>query len=131
MELCVARFVIMPIVYADLSFLQIMFYEDPEPIKTLQSQFALYADKFPQWSEHTSAMHQFALWTAFEAEGLGANLQHYNPLPDKKASEAFGVPPEWSLKAQLVFGEPAPGARDELPEKSVEPLEKRVFYHGF
>ena len=47
-------------------------------------------------------MHQFAAWTALEAEGLGANLQHYSPLPDQKASETWNIPLEWSLKAQLV-----------------------------
>ncbi|KAF7186702.1 Fatty acid repression mutant protein 2 [Pseudocercospora fuligena] len=108
----------------------ILFYEDPEPIKALQSKFPNYADKFPQWSEHTSAMHQYELWTALEAEGLGANLQHYNPLPDQKASEIWNVPLEWSLKAQLVFGDPAEGSREKLAEKTQEPIEKRVFFHG-
>ncbi|EME83942.1 uncharacterized protein MYCFIDRAFT_210737 [Pseudocercospora fijiensis CIRAD86] len=108
----------------------ILFYEDPEPVKALQSKFPNYADKFPQWSEHTSAMHQYELWTALEAEGLGANLQHYNPLPDQKVSEIWNVPLEWSLKAQLVFGDPAEGSREKLAEKKQEPVEKRVFFHG-
>jgi predicted oxidoreductase (fatty acid repression mutant protein) len=109
---------------------QILFYEDPEPVKALQSKYAIYADRFPAWSEHTSAMHQYELWTALEAEGFGANLQHYSPLPDQKASEVWNIPVEWSLKAQLVFGTPAPGARENLPEKSQEPVEKRVAFHG-
>ncbi|KAF2163330.1 hypothetical protein M409DRAFT_26367 [Zasmidium cellare ATCC 36951] len=108
----------------------ILFYEDPEPIKTLQSKFPNYADKFPQWSEHTSAMHQFTLWTALEAEGLGANLQHYNPLPDQKAADTWNIPLEWSLKAQLVFGEPAEGAREKLADKASEPVEKRALFFG-
>lgn len=37
----------------------ILFYEDPADVAKLQEQFPLYADKFPQWSEHTSAMHQY------------------------------------------------------------------------
>ncbi|KAL9531738.1 putative nitroreductase [Sphaerulina musiva] len=109
----------------------ILFYEDPEPIKALQSKYAIYADKFPQWSEHTTAMHQYELWTALEAEGLGCNLQHYNPLPDQKAAEAFNIPLDWSLKAQLVFGTPAEGAREGLAARSEEPIEKRLFFHGF
>ena len=76
-------------------------------------------------------MHQYELWTALEAEGLGANLQHYNPLFEQKAAEAFNIPLEWSNKAQLVFGEPAAGAREDLPTKSEEPIEKRVAFHGF
>jgi predicted oxidoreductase (fatty acid repression mutant protein) len=110
---------------------QILFYEDPEPIKTLQANLPLYADRFPTWSEHTSAMHQYYLWTALEAEGLGANLQHYNPLPDQKAAELFNIPLEWSLKAQLVFGTPAEGARASLKEKEQKkPVEERVFFKG-
>lgn len=73
-------------------------------MKGFQKNVPLYADKFPQWSEHTSAMHQFVIWTALEAEGLGANLQHYNPVIDEKVAARFDVPKEWTLIAQLVFG---------------------------
>ena len=90
----------------------------------------LYADKFPQWSEHTSAMHQYALWVALETEGLGCNLQHYNPLPNKKASEVWKIPEDWDLKAQLVFGTPAEGAREGLAEKTQQPLEERLLTFG-
>jgi uncharacterized protein len=106
--------------------LQILFFEDPVPVKKLQEQFAIYADKFPQWSEHTSAMHQFALWTALEAEGAGANLQHYNPVVDAQVQEEWKVPKDWSLKAQLVFG----GRAGDPPEKTIQPLKERVFVHG-
>ncbi len=88
------------------------------------------ADKFPQWSEHTSAMHQYMLWTAFESEGLGCNLQHYNPLPDERAAAEWKIPLEWSLKAQLVFGEPQEGAREGLAEKSRKPVEDRLKIYG-
>lgn len=37
----------------------ILFFEDPADVAKLQQAYALYADKFPQWSEHTNAMHQF------------------------------------------------------------------------
>lgn len=109
---------------------QVLFYEDPEPVKKLQSTFPQYADKFPQWSEHTSAMHQYMVWCALEAEGFGCNLQHYNPLPDQKAAAHWNIPLEWSLKAQLVFGGEQEGARASLPTKSEEPIEKRLFIHG-
>lgn len=76
-------------------------------------------------------MHQFAAWTALEAEGLGANLQHYNPLPDQKASEIWGIPLEWSLKAQLVFGGLQEGAREKLPAKDSQKIAGgRLFVHG-
>lgn len=30
-------------------------------IKGFQEKVALYADRFPEWSEHTSGMHQLVL----------------------------------------------------------------------
>ncbi|KAF4312099.1 Nitroreductase-like protein [Botryosphaeria dothidea] len=104
----------------------ILFFEDPEPVKELQSKFALYAQHFPAWSEHTSAMHQFALWTGLEAEGFGANLQHYNPVVDRKVQEEWNVPQEWALRAQLVFG----GKAGEAGPKDQKPLADRVFVYG-
>ncbi|KAK5170273.1 putative nitroreductase [Saxophila tyrrhenica] len=108
----------------------VLFYEDPAAIHALQKQYPQYSDKFPQWSEHTSAMHQYALWTAFETEGLGCNLQHYNPLPDEKVAATWEIPLEWSLKAQLVFGQPQEGARENLGKKNQKPLEERLKVYG-
>ncbi|KAK9343703.1 Nitroreductase-like protein [Lipomyces starkeyi] len=104
----------------------ILFFESPDPVKALQEKLPMYADRFPIWSEHSSAMHQFFLWTALEAEGLGANLQHYNPLIDERVSAEWNVPADWSLKAQLVFGTPT----EEPLEKTYQPLKERVFIHG-
>jgi len=75
-------------------------------------------------------MHQFMLWCAFEAEGLGCNLQHYNPLPDIKAKEEWKVPMEWTLKAQLVFGGLKEGSREGLKERSQQPVGGRLYIHG-
>lgn len=75
-------------------------------------------------------MHQYALWTALEAEGLGCNLQHYNPIVDNKAKEQWKINMEWSLKAQLVFGGLGEGAREGLKKKEFQPVEDRVFVHG-
>jgi predicted oxidoreductase (fatty acid repression mutant protein) len=110
---------------------QILFYESHAAVQALQAKIPAYADKFPEWSEHTSAMHQFAAWTALEAEGLGANLQHYNPLPDQKAAQVWDIPADWQLKAQLVFGGLQEGAREKLADKASEPIAGgRLFVHG-
>jgi predicted oxidoreductase (fatty acid repression mutant protein) len=66
------------------------------------------------------------LWTALETEGFGANLQHYNPVVDAKIQEAWDVPKEWSLKAQLVFG----GRAGEPSEKQFKPVEERLRVYG-
>lgn len=106
--------------------MQALFFEDPEPVQALEKAFPLYASNFPVWSEHTSAMHQFALWTALENSGFGASLQHYNPIIDRKAQEHWKIPLEWKLRAQLVFG----GRAGEPTEKQFKPVEDRLFVHG-
>ncbi|OAK99335.1 Nitroreductase [Phaeosphaeriaceae sp. SRC1lsM3a] len=105
----------------------ILFYEDPEPVENLRKSFPLYAHHFGDWSEHTNAMHQFALWVALEAEGFGANLQHYNPIIDQKAAQQWSIPLEWKLRSQLVFG----GVAGQPGEKQFQETHgKRLFVHG-
>lgn len=104
----------------------VLFFEDAETVRDLQRRFPLYADNFPVWSEHTSAMHQLALWTLLEEAGFGASLQHYNPLVDTAVRERWGLPANWRLIAQMPFGVPAapPGP------KSFEPTEDRMRIFG-
>ena len=82
----------------------VLFYEDQDVIKDLQEQFALYADNFPVWSEHSSAIAQFATWTALAEINIGASLQHYNPIIDEEVAQTFDIPANWKLRAQLVLG---------------------------
>ncbi len=74
----------------------------------------------------SNGMHQFAIWTALETEGLGANLQHYNPLIDAKVATEWQVPDDWVLSAQLVFG----SVQGEPGKKTAEPLEQRFKTFG-
>ena len=64
----------------------------------------MYAENFPIWSEHSTGIAQFATWTALSEAGIGASLQHYNPIVDDQVAEEFNVPASWKLRAQLVFG---------------------------
>lgn len=82
----------------------VLFFEDQAVIKGLQEQYALYADNFPVWSEHSTAIAQFAVWTAFAEQNIGASLQHYNPIVDDQVAEKFDIPADWKLRAQLVLG---------------------------
>ncbi|KAE8442966.1 hypothetical protein EG329_002504 [Mollisiaceae sp. DMI_Dod_QoI] len=91
----------------------VLFFDDRTVISGMQSKFALYADKFPIWAVQSNAITQFAVWTALEAEGLGANLQHYNPLIDQKVAATWGVSKDWELNAQLVFGKREGGAGEK------------------
>ncbi|HFX6306652.1 nitroreductase family protein [Acinetobacter nosocomialis] len=82
----------------------VLFYEDQNVVKGLQEQFAAYADNFPIWSEHSTAIAQFAVWNILTEQGIGASLQHYNPIIDEKINVLFNILSEWKLRAQLVFG---------------------------
>ena len=82
----------------------VLFFEDPDISKNLQEQFALYADNFPVWSEHSTGIAQFAVWSALANENIGASLQHYNPIIDAEVQSRFGIPDSWKLRAQMPFG---------------------------
>ncbi|KFA64727.1 hypothetical protein S40285_05270 [Stachybotrys chlorohalonatus IBT 40285] len=104
----------------------ILFFDDQDVVNGMQAQFAAYADKFPGWASQSLGMQQILTWTALELEGLGANLQHYNPLIDQKVAETWKVPESWKLNAQLVFG----GRAGEPGDKDFKPLEERVKVFG-
>ena len=42
--------------------------------------------------------------TALAEQGIGASLQHYNPLIDDDIKKEFDLPAEWTLRAQMPFG---------------------------
>ena len=100
----------------------ILFFEDNSVIEYLQQQFALYKDNFPIWSQQSSGMHQFVVWTALEAEGFGASLQHYNELIEADVKKEWSIPDNWKLIAQMPFGKPT----SEPGEKEYQPLDGRV-----
>lgn len=103
------------------SYGTILFYEDEEVIEGLQNQMPNYAENFSIWSTQTNAMHQFAVWTALSTEGIGASLQHYNPLVDTAVADAFDIPKNWNLMAQMPFG----NIRQEAGEKSFNDVDAR------
>jgi predicted oxidoreductase (fatty acid repression mutant protein) len=82
----------------------VLFFEDQDVIKGLQEQFALYADNFPIWSEHSTGIAQYAVWTALANANIGASLQHYNPIVDAAIQKEWSVPASWKLRAQMPFG---------------------------
>jgi len=103
----------------------VLFFEDQVPVQKLQEQFPSYAHNFPIWSEHSSGMIQYIVWTALELEGLGASLQHYAPLIDEAVQDEWRVPKTWKLIAQMPFGQPTQPAGD----KEFQPLADRVKLH--
>ena len=97
-----------------------------QKLAMFKANFPAYADNFPVWAEHTDAMHQYAVWTTLAEAGIGANLQHYNPLIDNAVAEAWDIPASWRLRAEMVFG----GIAAPAGEKAFAPLEGRFKVHG-
>ena len=104
----------------------VLFFEDQDVVKKLQNQFPTYANNFPVWAEHTDAMHQYAIWTTLAEAGIGANLQHYNPLIDQAVAAEWNIPASWTLRAEMVFG----GIAAEAGEKAFAPVEDRLKVFG-
>lgn len=90
----------------------ILFFEDHDVVKGLQEQFPSYADNFPIWSEQSTGIASFAVWNALAEAGVGANIQHYNPIIDERVAKEWNIPANLVLRAQMPFGEivgkPAP-----------------------
>ncbi len=101
----------------DAGFGTILFFEDQAVVTGLQERFALYADNFPIWSLQSNGMLEFAVWTSLADVGVGASLQHYNPLVDEGVRKAWDVPASWKLLAEMPFGsiEAAAGEKEFLP----------------
>jgi predicted oxidoreductase (fatty acid repression mutant protein) len=103
----------------------VLFFEDQAVVKGLQESFPAYAEKFPIWSLESAGMLQYMVWTSLEEAGLGASLQHYNPLIDDWARRRVGAPPSWALVAEMPFGQViAPAGEKEF--SALEPRFKVV-----
>lgn len=100
----------------------VLFFEDQNVVKGLQEQFALYADKFPQYSDHAAGMLQLIVWTALSEEGIGASLQHYQPLVNEFVQKEWNIPESWDLVAQMPFGKPVA----EAAGKEFQAIDERM-----
>lgn len=95
----------------------VLYFDEMETTNALMEQFPAYRDNFPVWAQQANGMLQFAVWTLLEQEGLGASLQHYNPLIDDAVKTEWKLPQSWKLVAEMPFGEPTgtPGQKEFLP----------------
>lgn len=103
----------------------VLFFEDQQVVQDLQRDWPLYAQHFPDWSEHSGGMAQYVVWTLLANQNIGASLQHYNPIVDAKVAAAWDVPSTWKLRAQMPFG----SNEAPLPEKDFMPDELRFRTH--
>lgn len=106
----------------------ILIYEDEAALNQLRINYPDYAENVERWSEQSSGMLQFALWTALEDMGFGASLQHYNPIIDKTVNERWLIDKNWRLIAQMPFGLPK-----DTPAPHIQkiPIHQRRLVFGF
>lgn len=104
----------------------ILFFENRHAVEALQEQFPSYAANFPVWAAHDQGMVQYGVWLELTELGLGANLQHYNPIIDDEVKATWNVPEGWDLKAQMVFGK----IEAEAGDKSFLDIDERVRVEG-
>lgn len=103
-----------------LIVMQCMFFDDQDAYDDLTPRFKALSKTYNEWEEHSSGMHQFIVWTALEAEGLGCNLQHYQPSITPYVSKTYDVPASWTLKCQMVFGKPVGQTPEAKPKTHLE-----------
>lgn len=100
----------------------ILYFENKNKVKELQETFSSYADKFPQYSQHSSAILQILIWLGLAEQNIGANLQHYNPIIDNEVKAKWNIPKEFELVAQMPFGE----ILSPAGEKEFDPVDDRI-----
>lgn len=100
----------------------VLYFIDENVVKGLQDAFPLYAANFPVWAQQSNGMLQFTLWNRFTEAGLGANIQHYNPVINDAVRTLFDLPESWTLVAQMPFGK----IEAEAGEKQGEDVNERV-----
>lgn len=100
----------------------VLYFEDMTIVESLQKQFPLYKDNFPVWSQQSSGMLQYVIWTSLEVEGFGASLQHYSEVIETQVKSQWRVPNNWRLIAQMPFGKPT----EKPGEKQYQSIEERV-----
>lgn len=100
----------------------VLYFYDENVVKSLQEQFSAYAANFPVWAQQANGMLQISVWSGLRELGVGANIQHYNPVIDEKVKELFDIPENWVLVAQMPFG----GIVAEPDEKEKENISERV-----
>jgi len=100
----------------------VLYFYENEVVKGLQEKFPLYADNFPLWASQSSAMLQLTIWSGLRELGIGASLQHYNPIIDETVKKLLNLPASYILVAQMPFGRIV----EEASPKEKENIQTRV-----
>lgn len=104
----------------------ILYFTDTTIVHQLENDYPSYAANFANWAEQGLGGAQQAVWTALAEQGIGASLQHYNPLIDDAIHQVFNLPADWQLRAEMPFGsiETPAGEKAQLDDEEMFKLIK-------
>lgn len=91
----------------------LLFFLDDAVTEEYKRENPAFAANFDDWCLQHSGMLQFSAWTLLAEQGLGASLQHYNPLIDDAVKATWKLPQSWRLLAQMPFGKPTAPAGEK------------------
>ena len=100
----------------------VLFFDDDQVIGKMKEQYPLYTENFDVWASQANGMLQSNIWMLLEEAGLGASLQHYNPLIDDRIRGLWDLPHHWRLVAQMPFGVPV----EQPGEKTFVSIKERM-----
>ncbi|USS88027.1 nitroreductase family protein [Fructilactobacillus hinvesii] len=97
------------------AFGSILFFTDMKVVQSYadNEKLATYQYQEYNWSEEAQGNAQFAVWTGLEENGLGVNIQHYDPLINSAVAAEFKLPASWQLRAEMNFGSVEKPAADK------------------
>jgi len=107
----------------------VLFFEDTVLIDGIAAKIPPMAPYFPVWSENSSGMLQFVVWTALANEGIGASLQHfaaYSEEISENVRKEFNLPSTWKSTAMMPFGVPTGEPGHPGRSKTFNAIEGRV-----
>lgn len=107
----------------------VLFFADTAVVDGIVKKMPNLKTVFPIWSEASSGMLQYLVWTAFSADGLGASLQHHSSYTEgipAALNKEFDFPATWECTCLMPFGIPTgpPGRGGNV--KAFLPIEDRV-----
>ncbi len=100
----------------------VLFFDDMTKTMEAGNRYPSNVGNFPFWAQQANGILQYAVWIMLTDVGIGASIQHYNPLIDTKIRERWDLSSDWKLLAQMPFG----SIESEPQERVMADVEERM-----
>lgn len=105
----------------------VLFFDDMTKTMEAGNRYPSNVGNFPFWAQQSNGILQYAVWIMLRDVGIGASIQHYNPLIDSKIRERWDISSDWKLLAQMPFG----SIESEPEERNQVDMDERIkIFHG-